>query len=60
MENPYCSCKLTHVRNIGAEGDYYTKQDELLALNAYVRSTPYIDNSQAVTDWYQTFLECVL
>ena len=44
----------------GAEGDYYTKQDELLALNAYVRSTPYIDNSQAVTDWYQTFLEYVI
>jgi Niemann-Pick C1 protein len=41
------------------EGDYYAKQDQLLALNTYVRSTEYIDHTQPVTDWYQTFLEYI-
>ena len=41
------------------EGDYFARQDELIALNNYVRTTEYIDHTQAVTDWYQTFTSYV-
>merc|ERR1711871_1666715 len=41
----------------GLEGDYSRRQDELLKLNDFIRTSPLVDNEEAVTDWYKTFLE---
>jgi len=40
--------------------DYYAQQQGMIDLNEYLQgdnASPYIDQSEAVTDWYQTFLE---